>query len=80
MAKPFVDGVGDDIREAYEDVRLDDSETNWWEQHAGFAVSILASIICSQKPQTVKAESQYVEYPRCWDTRLIFVPLSIACL
>lgn len=29
MAKPFVDGVGDDIREAYEDVRVDDSETNW---------------------------------------------------
>ena len=29
MAKPFVDGVGDDIREAYEDVRSDESDTNW---------------------------------------------------
>jgi len=29
MAKPFVDGDGDDIRAAYEDVRNDDTETNW---------------------------------------------------
>ena len=29
MSKPFVDGVGDDIKEAYEDVRSDGSETNW---------------------------------------------------
>ena len=29
MAKPFVDGVGDDLKEAYEDVRSDGSETNW---------------------------------------------------
>lgn len=26
----FVDGSGDDIRAAYEDVRSDESETNWW--------------------------------------------------
>ena len=29
MAKPFVDGNGDDVREAYEDVRSDSSETTW---------------------------------------------------
>lgn len=29
MAKPFVDGNGDDIRAAYEDVRSDDTDTNW---------------------------------------------------
>ena len=29
MAKPFVDGQGDDVREAYEDVRSDSSETTW---------------------------------------------------
>ena len=29
MAKPFADGVGDEIRAAYEDVRSDESETNW---------------------------------------------------
>lgn len=27
--KPFADGTGDEIREAYEDVRSDDTETNW---------------------------------------------------
>ena len=26
----FVDGSGDEVRAAYEDVRSDDSETNWW--------------------------------------------------
>ena len=43
MAKPFVDGEGDDVRDAYEDVRSDDSDTNWYA--AVVAVSTLASIL-----------------------------------
>lgn len=60
MAKPFVDGVGDDIREAYEDVRVDDSETNWWAKSWFCCVYLYwlqFGIIYTQKPQTVKPES-----------------------
>ncbi len=39
MAKPFADGVGDDVREAYEDVRSDGSETTWLVFHYSLALA-----------------------------------------